>query len=368
MENHMIDISIILPTYNEAENIKLIIPKISEVMHRNNLSYEIVVVDDNSPDGTAETASGFALHHPIKVHLRINERGLATAVMKGFELSEGKIVVLMDADLSHPVERIPAMIQPIMEGVCEATVGSRYTEWGGSDHWPWVRRMISQGAGLLARGVTNLTDPTSGFMAIRKSLLEGVKLDPVGWKIVLEVIVKVNPSLKEIPFSFTDRIKGESKLSLKTQLDYLRHLWKLYDFKYRNWFKFLSFSLVGFSGMIIDTAILVAFVEIFASDPRVAAVFAFMAAVTWNFKMNQNWTFPDAGYSKNVLLRYISFVFICLVGLSIRISVMHLLIRHTMMGQGRGYILASIIGIFMATLFNFLGSRYVTFPRKRVQS
>lgn len=364
----MTTVSIILPTYNEAENMKLIIPAISEVMTRRNYPFEIVVVDDDSPDGTTEVASALAARFPVRVHLRKKERGLATAVMKGFELATGEIVVVMDADMSHPVDMLPSMIEPIEQGVCGATVGSRYTEGGGSENWPWVRRVISQGAGFLARGVTSLSDPTSGFMAIRKSLLEGVELDPVGWKIVLEVVVKANPSLKEIPISFADRIKGESKLSTKAQLDYLRHLWKLYIFRYRDWFKFLSFCLVGLSGMVIDTAILVSLVEILALDPRAAAVFAFMGAVSWNFHWNQNWTFTGIEYSRNIYWRYASFFLICVIGLVIRIGVMHLLIRHTVMGRGKGYIFASIIGIFTATLFNFIGSRNVAFARKRISS
>lgn len=364
----MIAVSIVLPTYNEAENMKLIIPKISAVMARSSLSFEIVVVDDDSPDGTAEVAAGLARDYPVRVHLRKNERGLATAVMKGFDLAAGKIVLLMDADMSHPVDMVPSMIQPIMEGKCEATVGSRYTEGGGSENWPWVRRVISQGAGFLARGVTNLTDPTSGFMAIRKSLLEGVNLDPVGWKIVLEVVVKANPSLKEVPIFFADRIKGESKLSMKAQLDYLHHLWRLYHYRYRDWFKFVSFCLVGLSGIVIDTAILVALVEILDLDPRAAAVFAFLGAVTWNFRMNQSWTFMGVEYSKNIYWRYISFVLICTGGLMIRIGLMHVLLRYTALGQGRGYIVASIMGIISATLFNFLGSRYIAFSQKRLQS
>jgi len=364
----MTTVSIILPTYNEADNMKLIIPKISEVMNRRNLPFEIVIVDDDSPDGTAEVASGMATYFPVRVHLRKNERGLATAVMKGIELANGEILVIMDADMSHPVEMLPFMIEPIMEGICGATVGSRYTEGGGSENWPWIRRVISLGAGYLARGVTSLSDPTSGFMAIRKTLLEGVRLDPVGWKIVLEVVVKANPSLKEIPIYFADRIKGESKLSMNAQLDYLRHLWKLYHFRHRDWFKFLSFCLVGFSGMVIDTAILVLLVEILALDPRVAAVFAFMGAVTWNFKLNQNWTFTGIEFSRNIYWRYVSFFLICTIGLLIRIGMMHLIIRYTVMGRGKGYIFASIIGIFSATLFNFFGSRYVAFARKRFQS
>jgi len=211
-------ISIILPTYNEAENIKLIIPKIFQVINGKNIKAEIIIVDDNSPDGTADIAKKLAQKYPLRVHIRKNERGLATAVMKGFELAKGEICVVMDADLSHPVEKIPEMVKPILEGKCDATVGSRYVNGGDCENWPLIRRIISKGAGLLAKGITNLSDPTSGFMAIKKSLLDGIKLDPVGWKIVLEIIVKTNPRFIEIPIIFADRQKGKSKLGLKAIL------------------------------------------------------------------------------------------------------------------------------------------------------
>ncbi len=232
-------VSIILPTYNEAENLKIIIPLIFDVLATNDLKGEVIVVDDNSPDGTAEVASSMKKDYPLQVHVRKNERGLSTAVMKGFELSKGSICVVMDADLSHPVKKLPEMIKPIYQGETELTIGSRYIEGGCAENWPFLRKFISIGAGLLSKGVVNLSDPTSGFMAFNKSILKNVKLDPVGWKIVLEVIVKADPHFIEIPIIFRDRIKGESKLNLKAQFEYLHHLCRLYSFKLKKNIKYL---------------------------------------------------------------------------------------------------------------------------------
>jgi dolichol-phosphate mannosyltransferase len=273
-------------------------------------------------------------------------------------------VLVMDADMSHPVESLPSMIKPIMEHACDATVGSRYIKSGGSEKWPILRRVISRGAGLLAKGVTDLTDPTSGFMAFRKDLIKGVNLDPVGWKIVLEVIVKAKPSVHEIPIVFSDRIKGESKLTWKAEMDYLRHLVRLYNHEYGNLVKFIKFCLVGFSGMIIDTAVLIALVELLTLDPRVAAVFAFLVAVSWNFICNQQWTFSSANYSKNLRLRYLSFFTVSFIGLVIRISCMDIILRSTALNKGRGYIIASVLGILAATVFNFFGSKFIAFKIK----
>ena len=355
-------LSVILPTYNEAENIKLIVPEIFRVLSESTIPGEILVIDDDSPDGTAGVAEEMSNRYPVSVHLRKKERGLATAVIKGLELSKGDICIVMDADLSHPVDKIPEMIDPIINGLCDATVGSRYVDGGSCDNWPFVRRVVSKGAGLLARGVTNLSDPTSGFMAIRKDMLSGVKLDPIGWKIVLEVIVKTNSRLMEIPIVFSDRQFGESKLDSKVQKEYLLHLWKLYCYKYPDVFQFLKFCAVGFSGLFIDTLALVCLVELFSFDPRFAAIFSFSVALTSNYYLNRFWTF----YSVRQLIvinSYISFFIVCIVGLIIRIGIMHLLITFAGMGEHGKYIIASVFGIMVGTVSNYLGSKYIAFSK-----
>jgi dolichol-phosphate mannosyltransferase len=353
-------ISVILPTYNEADNIKRIIPAITKVFRDEAIEGEVIVVDDDSPDGTASIALNLAGSYPVKVRVRKGGRGLSRAVIEGFGLARGEICVVMDADLSHPVEKIPDMIRPILEGKCDATVGSRYVVGGGAQHWPLVRKIVSKGAGLLAKGVTVLSDPTSGFMAVRRSLLDGATLDPLGWKIVLEVVVKTKSRVMEIPIVFADRVEGQSKLGFKAQVDYLRHLGRLYAYRYPLFVEFLKFCLVGLTGLVVDTAVLVSLVDHAALDPRFAAVFAFAAAVSWNYLFNRIWAF-ESGRSTPVSRSYVFFVFICLGGLGVRIAVMHLLIEYAGMGVRPWYILASFIGIAAATAFNFLGSKYGAF-------
>lgn len=355
-------ISIILPTYNEAENIKEIVPQISTVLRRESFDWEVVVVDDNSPDGTAANARALANNYPVRIHVRQSEKGLATAVMKGFDLAQGEICVVMDADMSHPVEKIADMIRPIEEGVCDTTVGSRYIPGGGSEDWSFKRRVISKSAGLIARGLIKLSDPTSGFMAIRKSILNGVRLDPVGWKIVLEVMVKTDAKFKEVPIIFMDRKLGTSKLDLKAQKDYFHHLWKLYCYRYPSILQFMKFCLVGFSGLFVDTFILIGLVELGRLDPRFAALFAFLTAVTWNYALNRLWTFRLSPKTK-IVHSYVSFVMTCTMGFGVRLGVMHLLFQYAGMGAKPWYVVASFLGILAATLFNFLGSRYVSFSK-----
>jgi dolichol-phosphate mannosyltransferase len=356
-------VSIILPTYNEAPNMKLIIPALSKILDDAGLAGEILVMDDNSPDGTAGAAEAFAVSHPVKVHVRKEERGLSRAVIEGFHRAGGEVCVVMDADLSHPVEAIPSLVKPIFEGRCDVTVGSRYVAGGGSENWSLTRKVVSRGAGMLAKGVTSLSDPTSGFMAVRKSILDGVNLDPLGWKIVLEVVVKAKGRVQEIPIVFADRQEGQSKLGFKAQVDYLVHLWHLYCHKFPAVKQFIKFCLVGVSGLFVDTAILVGLVDRLFLDPRLAAVFAFFAAVSWNYLFNRIWSFRSTP-STSVLSSYLSFVFVCLAGLGIRVGVMHVLIEYAGMGQSPWYVLASLAGIGVATVFNFFGSKFVVFSRK----
>jgi len=355
-------ISIILPTYNEIDNIKIIIPKIAEVLDREGLQWEIIVVDDDSPDGTASMAEEYGKKYHVKVCVRKTDRGLSKSVIKGFELAEGDICLVMDADLSHPVEKIPDMVKPIILNECDASVGSRNIPGGECGEWPLLRRVMSKIAGYMAKGVTSMSDPTSGFMAIRRSILDNIDIDPLGWKIVLEVIVKAQPMIKEIPILFSERKKGKSKLGIKAQIDYLHHLWKLYSFKYPGVTQFIKFCLVGISGIFLDTAVLVLLVELFYFDPRLAAVFAFTAAVSWNYLFNRTWTF-NHGAGTKIVHTYITFVMVCIIGLGIRIGVMHLLIKYAGMRESPWYILASLLGIAAATIFNFLGSKYLVFSK-----
>ena len=233
---------------------------------------------------------------------------------------------------------------------------------GGWERFSIFRKVIIKGAGLLARGVTALSDPTSGFMAIRKSAMDGIELDPLGWKIVLETVVKTKARVLEIPIVFSDRQRGHSKFGLKVQMEYLRHLWRLYGHKYPSISQFIKFCVVGLSGFFIDTAVLVALVDFLFLDPRAAAVFAFFTAVTWNYFFDRVWAF-EFGRETKIPSSYVSFVAVYLIGLPVRIGVMHALIEYAGMGDSPWYVLASFIGILAATIFNFLGSKYVAFSK-----
>lgn len=227
-----LDVSIILPTYNEAENLPILIPQIFDILKPLSLSVEVLVVDDHSPDHTALVARTLSKQYRIRVIERLYERGLSSAVIRGFQSSRSTVCVVMDADGSHPIERLPDMIMPLLNQEADITVGSRNIASGGSIKWPWYRKAISKTAAFLTLGLTKLSDPTSGFMGVRRSLLSTAFLNPIGWKIVLEVVVKLPAArLKEVPIIFCDRQYGKSKMSLKQQGLYLLHLLRLYRYK-----------------------------------------------------------------------------------------------------------------------------------------
>ena len=356
-------ISIILPTFNESLNIPVIVPKIAAVMQQMSVPWEVVVVDDNSPDDTAGCAEKLMGEFPVRVVRRAAERGLASAVIAGFAAAHGSICVVMDADMSHPVEKLPEMIRPIERDRCDITVGSRYVDGGESADWPIIRQFISRGSGMLAMGLTRLSDPTSGFMAVRKTVLEGLELNPIGWKIVLEVVARSKARVIEVPITFTDRIYGETKLDRRAKLDYLRHLWRLYNFCLPTFLQFVKFCLVGASGLVVDTATLILAVEKLGADPRLGAVFAFVFAVTWNYILDKRWTFRVQG-GEAQFASYLGFVSVCVIGLVVRIAIMHLLLV-TLGMAGRWYIVANFIGVIVATILNFAGSKYFVFRQSR---
>jgi len=222
-------LSIIVPTYNESRNIEELLTRIFTALKPNYTPYEVLIVDDNSPDGTAQIAEALKSKFDLRVVKRPRKIGLASAVMNGFKLATGDIFCVMDADLSHPPEAIPEMYKEISSGNADIVVGSRRVEGGGATNWPWYRKLTSTFAQLLARPITNVKDNGSGFFMIKKSVLEGADINPIGFKILIEILAKGNYSkVKEIPIVFNDREGGQSKLGLKQIIEYLKQLGLIY--------------------------------------------------------------------------------------------------------------------------------------------
>ena len=231
-------ISIIVPTYREAQNVDILTRRIHKTMTEYNMSYEIIFVDDDSKDDIEKIISNLSSEGlNVRLIQRKNERGLSSAVLRGFSEAEGGILVCMDADLSHPPESIHVMIDKIVKNNAEFVIGSRYVNGGSTDHkWTIYRRINSRIATLFAKPFTTAKDPMSGFFAIPDRVYKrGSSFNPIGYKIALELIVRCKcEKIVEVPIHFSDRKCGESKLTLKEQLNYLVHIKRLMGYKLKH--------------------------------------------------------------------------------------------------------------------------------------
>jgi dolichol-phosphate mannosyltransferase len=229
------DVSVIVPTLCEADNLPILVPRIAAALAAAGLSGEIIIVDDDSPDGTEAACNELAQRFPVRLLVRKGERGLAGAVLHGMRHAFGAVLVVMDADLSHPPEAIPALVDALGCGAADFAIGSRYIRGGRTDAgWGVFRRLMSRVATTLARPLARARDPLAGFFAIRRATVARCSpLDPVGFKIGLELMVKCGcRQIKEIPITFHDRHKGTSKLTVREQVNYLRHLARLYAYRW----------------------------------------------------------------------------------------------------------------------------------------
>jgi len=357
------EVSVILPVYQEVLNLEVLIPEIDRILVAAEISYELIIVDDNSGDGTEELVERLSRKYPLNLVVReIEPRSLEQSVLKGLSLAKNQTSVVMDADFSHPPESLPDIILPVVKGEADIVVGSRYMAGGRVENWSFSRRVSSRFSGLLAKGFSGLSDPTSGFMAVRSSLVEDLIVDPKSWKVVLEFVTRLDGRVTEVPIVFRDRKFGESKLSGSVKLDYLRHLWGLYELKLPTVMELVKFCVVGLFGLTVDTTVLIALVEGFGVGYLKAAAGAFAVAVTCNYFLNRFWTFRKEDLSY-LISSFASYVGVCGFGLLVRLVVMHLLLSSVLDAGDKFYLLASFLGVATATIFNFIGSKVFAFGR-----
>jgi dolichol-phosphate mannosyltransferase len=245
-ETARVQTSIIVPAYKEVDNLTPLVERVFKALDANGGkgkdTTEMIIVDDNSGDGSEEAVKKLAKDgYPVRIIVRKTERGLSSAVLRGFLEAKGDILICMDADLQHPPESVPDMIQemakPKGKDIPEFAIGTRYAdgETMEVENWAWYRQIISKGARLLARPLTPLSDPMTGFFAIKRDVLLNYidTINPVGFKIALELFVKCHVQHHaEIPIEFGMRLSGSSKLTGKVILYYLKHLRDLYYFRY----------------------------------------------------------------------------------------------------------------------------------------
>jgi dolichol-phosphate mannosyltransferase len=226
---HQPDLTMVVPTYNERDRIKELVEAVFASCASHGIALELVIVDDNSPDGTGVIADELARTRRIRVIHRAGKLGLGTAVMEGFRAASASIVGVMDADFSHPPSLIPGLLATLRTTNADLVVGSRYVPGGSTPNWPVKRRLLSRAACMLARPLSPIRDAASGFFLIRGDIAKAVSIKAGGFKICLEIVVRAWPRrLVEVPYRFDDRELGESKMSVREALGYLVQLRDLY--------------------------------------------------------------------------------------------------------------------------------------------
>jgi dolichol-phosphate mannosyltransferase len=376
-------LSIVLPTYNESQNIVKMLDSIAQTLSPDAMAdAEIIVVDDNSPDGTADIASMHAkkIYNNKKLHVEIIRRdgkfGLSSAIVAGLQSATGDMLVVMDGDFSHPPQVIPSIIEALQDSNCDIVVASRYVKGGSVIGWPFKRRLMSKGATKIAQyglGI-EVKDPVSGFFAFRRDIIHGIKFDAIGYKMLLEILVKTKGArVKEVPYTFINRRLGTSKLDTCVMVDYIRAVMRLYRYgksmtqkERRKSVHFLSkagrFYTVGASGLFVNY---IASLFFNALTPDVwylySAVMGILISMSSNFFLNKLWTFEDRKFRlKETGIQYGMFIGFSSLGAIVQLLILYALVENYNME----YPPALIIAVAAASVGNFLLNKKWTFKEK----
>lgn len=360
--------SLVVPTYNERHNVEKLVSRLCDLLDQALPDcYEVIIVDDNSPDRTWELAEVLTESYPeLRVMRRQRERGLSTAVIRGWQAARGEILGVIDGDLQHPPEVLLKLLTHMQQGA-DLAVASRHVEGGGVSSWSLVRRMLSRGAQLLGlivlpEVISRVSDPMSGYFMVRRSAIAGCSLSPVGYKILIEVMGRgqIN-QIAEVGYVFQEREAGESKVTGQQYYDYLRHLLRLrlsakpsvlnlWQFPLG---RFIRFALVGVSGLVVDMGMLYLLYDGIGLRLTRSAIVAAELAIVNNFIWNDRWTFRDLAAQqrakRQVLKRFLKFNLVCLAGVVLKIILLNILFN----GLHLNAYLANLIAILLVTLWNF---------------
>ena len=369
-ENNPILLSVVIPTYKERDNIENVVNILSGLLDQTIPgNYELIVVDDDSPDRTWEVAQTLIPDYPqLRVMRRQEERGLSSAVIRGWQGARGSILGVIDGDLQHPPEVLTQLLQIIEQGA-DLAVASRHVHGGGVSSWSVVRRFLSRGAQVLGLVILpgvlgRVSDPMSGYFMVRRKAIANTTLNPIGYKILLEVIGRGQiGEIGEVGYIFRERTEGESKVTWKQYLDYIQHLIRLrlstgrigkisqkVNFPIE---RFLRFGAVGFSGVFVDLTIFHLMRTVINLGLTRSTILSAEIAILNNFLWNDLWTFGDISRKqtgkRQRFKRFWKFNMVCLAGIIIQTLVINFLYNNLGMNQ----YLAKLIAIAVATIWNF---------------
>lgn len=363
MSASSLQISIIVPTYREAENLSILVERIDGVLTEAGYTYEVIIADDESGDGTREICAELAEKFPLRLLSRTAQRGLSAAVLDGITLARGEALVVMDADLSHPPEKIPELATLLLSGESDFVLGSRYVRGGGTtDEWPFWRLVNSLLATYPARPLAPLADPMSGFFGLRRAdMPPPERLSPIGYKIGLELVVKGNFSgdrVREVPILFSDRLHGESKLNLREQMNYLKHLGRLYRYRFPKITEFSLFISVGLLGLLVDI-IVYASLHAVGMPHLLARAVSYWPAVTSNWFFNRILTFKERP-KRPLLTQWLQFAIVCGLGFVVNWGTYALLTTNIDFFHNN-LLVSLMIGVGVGTVFNFVFADRIVF-------
>jgi dolichol-phosphate mannosyltransferase len=356
-----LDLSVVVPTYQEADNLDALVRQIFTVTAASGIRAEVIVVDDDSRDGVDAKCHTLSSDYNVRLVTRTGERGLATAVIRGFQEATGKFLLVMDADLSHPPEAIPAMYRALLGGA-DLVMGSRYRAGGSIEPgWGLYRWLNSKVAILLARPLTSASDPLGGLFALpRAAFLEAPPLRPLGYKIALELLVRTRPRrLVEVPIRFRERRFGKSKLTTAVKWEYLLHLRRLYRVRYPLLTEMTGFLVVGGVGFVLDAAIYLGLERGLGMNHLTARVIAFLTAATNNWALNRRYTFL-ASRTRRPPPQWLSYLFLMSAGLLVNVGTYALLTTQVAVFAERRFP-ALLLGIAAGAMVNFLAARAYVF-------
>ena len=359
------ELSVIVPTFNERENISELMARLKVCLEGR--SWEVVFVDDDSPDGTANLVREYAAADSrVRCLQRIGRRGLSSACVEGLLASTASYLAVIDADMQHDERLLPQMLDTLKQSDTDIVVGSRYAPGGDIGDWSQRRARMSRFAVRLSRVLTpaELTDPMSGFFMMRRSVLDGSvhKLSAIGFKILTDLFASFPGPLrfKELSYHFKARRAGESKLDSLTAWDYLM---LLLDKMVGGWIpvRFLAFSIVGAAGLAVHLAVLTAVFQGLNRGFLAGQAIATLCAMTFNYIVNNLLTYRDMRLRGMRWLRgWATFVLACSLG-----GVANLGVASTVYALGRGWVLAAIAGILVGAVWNYAVTMMLTWGRSR---
>jgi dolichol-phosphate mannosyltransferase len=360
-------LTVVVPTFNEADNVVELVDRLRTALV--GVDWEVVFVDDDSPDGTAETVRRLALDDArVRCIQRLGRRGLSSACVEGMLASSAPYVAVIDADLQHDETVLPRMLDALRDDAADLAVGSRYVDGGGFGALASGRVRISRFATRLARWVlgAELSDPMSGFFMLRRGVFERAmrEMSNLGFKILVDLLAssRAKPRIVELPYTFRNRVAGESKLDNQAAWDFLM---LLADKLVGRWIpvRFVAFTIVGGLDVIVHFAILSLVFQGLSYGFVAAQSTATLAAMTFNFVLNNELTYRDIRLRGWRWLRgWASFSAACGVGAFANVGVATYLFDR----QAALWALAALAGIMVGAVWNYAVTAYYTWkPRAR---